>query len=239
MRESGVDLVACAALLSEDPRPRVLTIGDCVLVIFRGINVNLGAQPEDMVSIRMWIEPTRIVTLRHRRIAAAKEQWDALLAGRGPTGPATLISCASDPCCSGGWPVASTRRDELEDTRGRAREELRTRLAHVRRQAIALRRYVVPQREALARLQTEVVPWMPADVRGRLSEATDRMARVVEQLDGARDRAAVTQEELSSRTAEVISRRLSAVAIAAVFCRSRSTPRSSARVGGVTMRDNP
>jgi zinc transporter len=245
MRESGVDLVACAALLSEDPRPRVLAIGDCVLVIFRGINVNLGAQPEDMVSIRMWIEPTRIVTLRHRRIAAAKEQWDALLAGRGPTGPADFLIklCESILSLIGRMAGGIDETvDELEDSAlTEQREELRTRLAHVRRQAIALRRYVVPQREALARLQTEAVPWMPADVRGRLSEATDRMSRVVEQLDGARDRAAVTQEELSSRTAEVISRRLYVLSlIAAVFLPLSLTAEIiGSGVGGVPLRDNP
>src|SRR5262245_50808422 len=55
--ESGVDLGACAALLAGDPRPRVLALGDSLLLILREVNENLGAQPEDMVSIRMWVEP--------------------------------------------------------------------------------------------------------------------------------------------------------------------------------------
>ena len=244
-RESGVDLVACAALLSEDPRPRVLAIGDCLLVIFRGVNVNLGAQPEDMVSIRVWVEPGRIVTLRHRRIAAAKEQWEALVAGRGPVSPADFVIklCESILALIGRMAEGiDDTVDELEDSvLAEQREELRARLAHVRRQAIALRRYVAPQRDALVRLQGENISWLPAEGRGRLREAADRMMRVIEQLDAARDRAAVTQEELSSRTAELINRRLYVLSLtAAVFLPlSLVAEVIGSGVGGVPLRDTP
>jgi zinc transporter len=245
MRESGVDLVACAALLGEDPRPRVLSIGDSLLVILRGINVNAGAQPEDMVSIRMWIEPTRLVTLRHRPVAAAKEQWEAMRAGRGAVGPADFLLRMCESMLALIGRVASTiddTVDELEDSALTEQGvELRTRLAHVRRQAIALRRYVAPQREALAQLQGEPVPWLGADERVRLREATDRMTRAVEQLDAARDRAAVTQEELASRTSEVISRRLYVLSlIAAVFLPlSLIAEVIGSGVGGMPLRDSP
>jgi zinc transporter len=244
-RESGVDLVACAALLTEEPRPRVLAIGDCLLVIFRGINSNSGSQPEDMVAIRMWIEPTRIVTLRHRRIAAAKELWESLRAGRGPAGPADFLIKMCESILGLIGDLASgidDTVDELEDDAlTEHREELRTKLAQVRRQAIALRRYVAPQREALTRLQGERASWLSPDGRARLSEAIDRMARVVEQLDAARDRAAVTQEELASRTSEVISRRLYVLSlIAAVFLPlSLIAEIFGSGVGGIPLRDSP
>jgi zinc transporter len=245
MRESGVDLVACAALLAEDPRPRVLAMGDCLLLIFRGINLNLGAQPEDMVSIRMWVEPGRVVTLRHRRIKAAKDQWEALLAGRGAVGPGDFVVklCESILALIGGMANGiDDTVDELEDSAlTEQREELRTRLAHVRRQAIALRRYVAPQREALVRLQGESVSWLAADNVARLREAADRMTRVIEQLDAARDRAAVTQEELASRTSELISRRLYVLSlVAAIFLPlSLIAELFGSSVGGVPLRDSP
>jgi len=40
------------------------------------------------------------------------------------------------------------------------------------------------------------VPWLDATARARIVESADRMTRTVEELDAARDRAAVTQEEL-------------------------------------------
>ncbi|MCA9516376.1 MAG: hypothetical protein KC635_15650, partial [Myxococcales bacterium] len=48
---SGIDPVVREALLDRDPRPRALVIGDAMLLIVRAINLNQGAQPEDMVSL--------------------------------------------------------------------------------------------------------------------------------------------------------------------------------------------
>jgi zinc transporter len=111
----------------------------------------------------------------------------------------------------------------------------------VRRQAIALRRYAAPQRDALTRLPGESVPWLPGESRVRLREAADRMTRIIEQLDAARDRAAVTQEELASHTAELINRRLYVLSlIAAVFLPlSLVADLFGSSVGGIPLRENP
>jgi zinc transporter len=88
------------------------------------------------------------------------------------------------------------------------RGDLRGQLADYRRRAIALRRFLGPQREALAKLSAVAVPWFDADSRARCAESADRMTRTVEELDAARDRAAITQEELQSRAAELTNQRL-------------------------------
>lgn len=38
-------------------------MGDGLLVVLRAINVNEGAEPEDMASVRMWLERDRVITL--------------------------------------------------------------------------------------------------------------------------------------------------------------------------------
>jgi len=62
------------------------------------------------------------------------------------------------------------------------------------------------------------VPWLDATARARIVESADRMTRTVEELDAARDRAAVTQEELQSKIGEATNQRLYLLAIiTAVF----------------------
>ena len=96
--------------------------------------------------------------------------------------------------------------------------ELRSRLGDVRRQAIALRRYLAPQRDVMARLQSERVPWLTDLDRARLREAADRLTRYVEDLDASRERAAVTQEELAGRLSEQMNRTMYVLSlVAAVF----------------------
>ena len=49
------------ALLAEDTRPRMQTRDDGMLLILRGVNLNDNAEPEDMVSIRIWVESRRFI----------------------------------------------------------------------------------------------------------------------------------------------------------------------------------
>ena len=51
--ESGIPTVAAEALLYEETRPRCRPIGDGLILNLRGVNLNPGADPEDMVSIRL------------------------------------------------------------------------------------------------------------------------------------------------------------------------------------------
>jgi zinc transporter len=220
--ESRIEPLACAALLAEDPRPRGLAVGDALLVIFRGINLNTGAEPEDMVSIRMLVARDRIVSLRHRRMTVASGQWASLRSGCGPVDAGDVLVRICDSIVRGVGARVSEVDDTVDDLEERMvaeqREEMRHRLAEVRREAIGLRRYIGPQRDALNRLQGEPVSWLTPEARARLREVHDRLLRIIEELDAARDRAAVTQEELASRTGELINRRLYVLSlVAAVF----------------------
>src|SRR5689334_10692335 len=89
---AGLDPLVRDALLDDDPRPRAATHGDSMLLIVRAINLNQGAEPEDMLSIRAWIEPSRVLTLRHRRSRSLKAIAAELDAGTGPTNVGELTA---------------------------------------------------------------------------------------------------------------------------------------------------
>src|SRR5262245_21563328 len=55
-----IDPLLREALLDPDPRPRAVAHGEDLLLIVRGINLNEGAAPDDMLSVRAFIEPRRI-----------------------------------------------------------------------------------------------------------------------------------------------------------------------------------
>ncbi|MCB2043165.1 MAG: hypothetical protein KDH48_21580, partial [Rhodoferax sp.] len=63
------------------------------------------------------------------------------------------------------------------------RQEIRSRLSALRRQAISLRRYLAPQREAMARILGESVAWLDQHHKAQLREISDRTMRYVEDLD--------------------------------------------------------
>jgi len=208
-------------LLDVDPRPRAVVHDGNLQLIVRGINVNRDASPEDMLSVRAWVESRRIVTLRHRVSRSLESIAADLERGAGPRDASDVATVLVERMLEHlvtrvdelGDDVAAAEDRSLDDPRG----ELRAQLADHRRRAIALRRFLGPQREAFAKLPAINAPWLDADRRGRFAECADRMTRTIEELDAARDRAAVTQEELASRVAELTNRRLYLLAIISVI----------------------
>jgi zinc transporter len=221
-QHSAIDPLSREALLDDDPRPRAVAHGDALLLIVRAINLNEGAAPEDMLSIRAWIDPHRVVTMRRRKSRSLKAIAAELDRGAGPVGAGELTTLIVERVLE----YIDTRVDTLSDAIAacedqvltETRGELRGQLADHRRRAIALRRFLAPQREALTKLAQIQLSWLDATARTRIVQSADRMARIVEELDAARDRAAVTQEELQSKIGEATSQRLYVLSVfTAVF----------------------
>lgn len=70
--------------MAEETRPRITEIKDGMLVILRGVNLNENAEPEDMISIRMWIDEQRIITMRKRPLKAVNDIEKTLKDSTGP-----------------------------------------------------------------------------------------------------------------------------------------------------------
>lgn len=219
--QSGLSELEAEALLAESTRPRATPMGDALLLILRGVNLTAGANPEDMISVRVWIDAERVITVRRLRLLAAEDVRDLLLAGSGPTNVGEFVVELADHLVErmdGVIGDLSDGLDEVEEHDGEASSDRRGRLADLRRQAIALRRHLSPQRDALARVATERSNWIGESERIQLREILDRTTRYVEDLEAARERAAVAQEELASRLAEQLNQRMYALSvIAGVF----------------------
>lgn len=206
IEKSGIDPISCEALLAEDTRPRAVSSSNALLLILRGVNCNPGADPEDMISIRMWFEENRIITMRHRKVMAIEDIDNSLKAGKGPDSANEFLVTIANKLVDRMGDVISEvddSVDELEELVLTAQSyELRPKLANIRRQTISLRRYISPQRDVLARLQNEKISWLSDMDKVRIREISERTSRFVDDLDSARDRAAITQEELNSRLSE-------------------------------------
>ena len=88
--KSGVPDAVVESLLMKESRPSSAVIEGGLLVILRGVNLNEGSEPEDMVAIRMWVEENRIITVRYERLMTPREVLAEILGSRG-----TLIDTSS------------------------------------------------------------------------------------------------------------------------------------------------
>ena len=219
---SRLDSLVAQALLMDETRPRTTALGDGLLIALRGINLNQGAKPEDMVSIRLWIEGSRIVSTRKRKLMSVEDLRTRLVSGNGPTDAGGVIAELTNCIVSRMSETVDLFEDRvaaIEDQVLNADTgELRFELSDLRREIIALRRYLAPQREAFARLLQEKVSWLDDRHRSMIREVGDRLIRHIEDLDAVRERASVTQEELVNRISDQLNRRMYVLSIvAAVF----------------------
>jgi zinc transporter len=216
---SGIDPIIVEALTAEETRPRSLVHKDGMLVILRGVNLNPGTDPEDMVSIRFWIDAHRIVTLRRRRVMAINDLRQTVEAGNGPTGSGEFLEDLADRLVLRMGRVISDVDDAVDALEDEVIAEqtyaLRQKIANIRRTVISMRRYLAPQRDVMARLHSEKVDWLNETERMRLREIADRTTRYVEDLDAIRDRATVTQEELNGRLTEQMNKTMYILSIVA------------------------
>jgi zinc transporter len=211
------------ALTAEATRPRVSLQDNGVLVILRGVNTNPGADPEDMVSVRMWIDPARIVSLSRRPVAAVADLHAQIERGTGPTEAGAFLSRLIDGLNAGIVERVDRLEEKGEDIEdralsGHAPEDLRPAVTDIRRELAVLRRFLRPQRDAVALLAAGRLDWIDPLTRLHLGEAQDHLTRIIEILDGLTERMALARDEVASLGAERLNRNLYRLAVlSAVF----------------------
>jgi zinc transporter len=222
LAERGIDPNVIDSLIRLDSRPRALRTEHGVLIVLRGINCNAGSDPEDMVSLRIWIEPGAVITVRQRRVMAARAVLTELEQGTGPKNSAELVLRLIERITDGVGEFVDQTDARIEEYENIVESQnvaaVRQNVSAVRREVAVVRRYLAPQRDALESLHRQDTGTSTADQRYLLRELSDRVIRYVEDLDLIRERTLVLQEELTNRVAqEQNSRTYVLSVVAAIF----------------------
>jgi zinc transporter len=213
--ELGIDETVAEALTIGLARPRVSLMGPgSLLVVLRGVNLNPGAEPDDMVSIRIWATRERVLSVEARRVFAARDVQAEVTSDReSPRDSAHLVVAIAEALIERIRPVideledrvASLEEDVLDD---RSDQAITREISAVRRSTVALRRHLAPQRDALLRLRQDLqgLGGLSPDGEASLREVIDRAQRYVEEIEETRERAIVLGEEIDRRTGQRINR---------------------------------
>jgi zinc transporter len=190
------------ALLEPDTLPRVHTIEGDTVVILRGVNHAEGAEPEDMLSLRLAVSRARVLSIEIERLRPVERMIRRFREGRAPESPGAFVTELVEALRLDVEPVL----DELEADvtalerrmlarRERLDEDDRARLVDTRQDAIQLNRYVSPQSEALGTLVTLRPDWLTS--ARRLRAEAHAFGRIASDLQSVRDRARLVAEEAS------------------------------------------
>lgn len=221
-KQSHLNPIVINALLSEETRPRATFIDEGILISLRGVNLAPNSEPEDMVSIRIWIDKTKVISTRQRTIMSAKDVADAIKKGTGPHSSVQIVVQFTHNLMSRMTDTIQDIEEKISDLEEKvltaATYHLKNEIADLRRQVISLRRYLLPQREAIHQLQSEQNTLFSSNDKIQLRETADQLIRYIEDLETIRDRAAISQEELTNHFNEQLNKRMYVLSIvAAIF----------------------
>jgi zinc transporter len=218
--QQDIPHIAREALLAQETRPRATLIGDGAMVNLRGLGDKPEDDPDPLVSTRFWADRGRVISLCFRTPVAMVIVIERFLAGR-ITDPGDLISHFAEVTSDLLDPDVAELGDGMDDCEVAVDTAsilaTRRRVTEIRSQAISYRRFVAPQRQALERMAAAEIDWLDEEDRMHLREAADRAARMAEELEAVRERAALIHEELTDRRAEIIDTRALLISIVALI----------------------
>ncbi|NNK56584.1 MAG: zinc transporter ZntB [Desulfofustis sp.] len=219
---ASLDSIIKSNLTDDDTRPRSFTHQNGIFLSLRGVNLNPGSDPEDMIAVRLWADERCIITSNRRRLLSLDDIRAGLLGGRGPNSAGGFISLLVELLAVRAETVIEQLEEQLdllEDdlNKGDGDIEPRIPLSDLRRQAIRLRRFFSPQRQALEHLLNDHPRWLGKGDLLLLRESLNQFNRYIEELDAVRDMAVVAQEELLGKLSEVLNKRMYTLSLVATI----------------------
>ena len=201
----GIPEPTAELLISDRSRPRAFREGNTLVITLRGINFNPGAEPEDMVSIQMWCDGKRLITLRKQPLQTPRHVLKMIdRREAGPTDCGALITEITEAMITRlSRSIVDMNRhiDELEDRdEDDDPQDALGLITKIRRNCLALKRHMGPQHEALESISRYAPPWFEEHDRREISESIDRLRRYLDDVDISQESALVLQDEIRARS---------------------------------------
>lgn len=221
-RQPGIPVLIADALVADDTRPRVVQEEAGIFVNLRGINLNPGAEIEDMISIRVWLDESHVLSTGRRHLRSIDQITAEVESGSGPATPGDFLVRLSDLLVD----FIADAVEQVEESLHQAEDSddssavivKHSPFSKIRRQTTRIRRYLAPERDALERLSKMTDSIFSADNIEELREQAHRLTLILENLDLVRERAMIAQEEFLAVIAhEQNTRMLLLSIVAAIF----------------------
>jgi zinc transporter len=216
---AGLPPFVIDALTAAETRPRCDPADDGAVINLRGLSEEAMGDSDPLASIRLYATRGRVFSVTRKQLNALAPVSAQVRAGT-IRDPGDLIAILATAITEELDPVVADLGDSLdaceEELDADHVFDLRRRVNAARSKAIGLRRFLYPQRAALEKLAALPVRWLEDEDRQHLSSAADRAARMAEEVESIRERAALVHETLTDLRAELIDQRSLLIAVVAM-----------------------
>ncbi len=209
-------------LLNSETRPRAQVNDDEILLCLRGINFNDSEQPEDMISIRLWMNHEMVITSSNQGSQSIRNIRAELAHNHGPKSTEQLLLSLIDNLAK----LTDDFVDKMDQKIDHAEDQIEDsqlnvfnpQMSQLRRQIANIRRYLLPQKEAIDKLYRNKSKVFSENFYEQIFMYADKFMQLIENLDLMRERALMLQEHFMANISHQQNSRLYLLAIiSAIF----------------------
>lgn len=209
LTQAGIPEPIIDAVLEEDTRPRFQRFHNGFMLLLRGVNLNSGEQPEDMLSLRLLYYKGALYSFRKRPFLAIAQLREQLQQRTGPESLNDFIVALIEQINLRIEDVVSAAEDRLDVIEAdglnpTAPDQMK--LTSLHRRLLRLNRFIRPQLTALEKLSTETEKTMSNELHQWLINERDTTQRLFEQIDLMLEQIWIQREQLQQATAEKMNR---------------------------------
>ena len=211
-------------LCAQETRPSTFSGHDGLVGIFRSVSPSLEKttlQNKESASIRVFINKNIVVMVQVSQLLSVDRLQATLFANLGPRTSADFVVYLLDEITDRISEVITTwdaTLDQLENDAQIVSNADQSELTLLRKGILMLRRYLIPQREAINQMEPEKLSWFDANNQTHIAEIAQAMIRLVEDLETEKDRVEALQDSLSTQSQQDTNQRTYYLSIiAAIF----------------------
>lgn len=240
--KSGIPIGEAKAMVAEHARPRCVQSEQGLLFIGRGVNLDPASVPEDVKSIRVWIDQGGIVTVVKRRMRSAETIAQRFGSSGAPGSPAEVLVQLFAQMIQFIAPVVQDLGDLLDDIQDTVIDDSTplpeiSDLSPLRLRAVSLHRYLAPMYDAAITLCGAPQLTSSKALKAEANLIKDQLGRIVEELAAIDSRASVTRDEIISQRSDQLNQRVYVLTVLAGVCLPLSvlTGMLGMNVGGIPL----
>ncbi|TDR18281.1 CorA family divalent cation transporter [Marinicella litoralis] len=220
-KRSDLSDQARMTLLNSETRPRAQVNDNELLLCLRGINFNDNEHPEDMISIRLWMNKQTVITSSNHGSQSVRNIRSEFDQNHGPKNTEQLLvtlienlAKLTDDFVDKMDQKIDSAEDQIDESK---LTEFNPQMNQLRRQIANIRRYLLPQKEALEKLYRYKSPLFSESFYEQVFVYADKFMQLIENLDLMRERALMLQEHFMANISHQQNSRLYLLAIISVI----------------------
>ncbi len=209
---SGLDDSFYEALHEGSRSTRIERVLDTLFAVLNDVTFDFAFEASDVATLWISARSHAVITARRSPLRSVDRLRAAVKRGEHVASAAALLDHLLRDQADELQRIArkaTDRVDEIEDAllAGRT-ERLSAELAQLRRMSVRLQRLLAPEPGAFFRMLSNPPPWVTADDRQRLQQASEEFSVVLRDIGALQERIKLLQDESAARVAEENNRSL-------------------------------